>query len=223
MNGNSATIRNDLQAMGHYLLDNELTWGNAGNLSARITPDTLLVTASGTQLGDLGDDDFVECPIIADNIIITYSRKPSKEMPMHRAVYTTRPDINAVIHAAPFYSMLIACADDTTIPNNWYVENMYYQERVAFVPYFHPGSQKLGDAVKQHAQSANVLILKNHGVLVYDTSISEALMALHTLELTCRMLITAKSAGISLGGLDSDTVKDFLQHSGYRAPRGWSS
>jgi 3-dehydro-4-phosphotetronate decarboxylase len=215
-------IRQELQAAGRYLLANELAWGNAGNLSARISPDSLLVTASGTRLGELADDDFVECPVDAASEP-TYTRKPSKEMPMHRAIYHARPEVNAILHAAPFYSTLIACAHDIDIPNDWYVENMYYQERIAHVPYRHPGSMALGEVVAAQAANANVLLLENHGVLVYDTSVSEALMGLHTLELTCRMLITAKSAGIPMKSLDRDTVSDFLQKSGYRAPRQWPS
>ncbi|MCC6803210.1 MAG: class II aldolase/adducin family protein [Anaerolineae bacterium] len=214
-------VRRELQAAGRYLLANELAWGNAGNLSARTSADRLLVTASGTRLGELGDDDFVECPVDADETV-SYPRKPSKEMPMHRAIYAARPEISAVLHAAPFYSTLVACAENVSIPGDLYVENMYYQERVARVPYRHPGSQALGDAVAAQATNANVLLLENHGVLVYDTSVSEALMGLHTLELTCRMIITARSAGLSLKPLPPETVRDFLTHSGYRPPRTWS-
>ena len=222
MTDNGDRIRQELQAAGRYLLANELAWGNAGNLSARISPEALLVTASGTRLGELADDDFVECPAVADSNT-AYPRKPSKEMPMHRAIYAARPEISAVLHAAPFYSMLVSCAQDVEIPGNWYVENMYYQERVAFVPYHHPGSEALGHAVAEHAHRANVLILRNHGVLVYDTSISEALMALHTLEITCRMLITARSAGVPMQPVTPAAVQDFLHNSGYRAPRRWST
>ncbi len=224
MTAETETIRRELQAAGRYLLANELAWGNAGNLSARVSPDYLLVTASGTRLGDLGDDDFVECPVDVsqETASAPYPRKPSKEMPMHRAIYHARPEINAVLHAAPFYSTLIACAEAIDIPNNWYVENMYYQERVARVPYCHPGSADLGEAVAAQAAKANVLLLENHGVLVYDTSVSEALMGLHTLELTCRMLITARSAGIPIKPVNPEMAADFLQKSGYRAPRQWS-
>jgi ribulose-5-phosphate 4-epimerase/fuculose-1-phosphate aldolase len=58
-------------------------------------------------------------------------------------------------------------------------------------------------------------------VLVYDTSASEALMALHTLELTARMALAARSAGVELKGLPGEVVSDFLLRSGYRAPRRW--
>src|SRR5690606_37117747 len=153
-----ADLRRQLREAGQYMLANDLAWGNAGNISARLDAHTLLVTASGTHLGHLADDDLVACPVQADQPI-TYARKPSKEMPMHRAVYAVRPEVQAVLHASPFYSTLAACAPDLTLPGDLFVEDMYYLERVARVPYCHPGSAALGEAVRAHAAEANVLLL----------------------------------------------------------------
>ena len=139
---------------------------------------------------------------------------------MHLAIYEQRPEIGAILHASPFYSTLVACAD-ISIPQDLFIEDMYYLERVAHVGYFHAGSQALGEAVREKARHANILFLDNHGVLVYDTSIQEALMGLQTLEMVCRMAITARSAGIELRSLPAPTVTDFLERSGYRPRREW--
>jgi ribulose-5-phosphate 4-epimerase/fuculose-1-phosphate aldolase len=215
---NLTEIRKELQQVGKYMMDNELAWGNAGNISARSASDSCLITASGTYLGELGENDFVDCTFHAD--LSSYDRKPSKEMPMHSAVYEDRPEINAILHASPFYSTLVSCSD-IEAASNLFVESMYYLERVQRVEYFHPGSLQLGEAVREKASSANILLLENHGVLVYDTSIKEARMALQTLEMVCRMVITAKSAGVSLNTLSDQTVQDFLFHSGYKPRRKW--
>jgi L-fuculose-phosphate aldolase len=209
--------RQGLKAAGRYLLENDLTWGNAGNLSARLGPDRYLITASGTHLGELQDDDFVECSFEG---LQAGSRKPSKETPMHRAIYEQRPEIGAVLHASPFYSTLLACTD-RPVPADLFIEDMYYLERVARVGYAHPGSAGLGEAVRAQARRANILLLENHGVLVYDTSIREALMGLQTLEMVCRMAVTARSAGLELRSLPASTVTDFLAGSGYRPRREW--
>jgi 3-dehydro-4-phosphotetronate decarboxylase len=215
MDSNEA--RNGLQAAGRYLLENDLAWGNAGNISTRLGADRYLITASGTRLGELKDDDFVECsfggPFFGE-------RKPSKETPMHRAIYEQRPEIGAVLHASPFYSTLVSCAD-IQLPADLFVEDMYYLERVERVGYSHPGSTTLGEAVGAKAGRANILLLENHGVLVYDTSIQEALMGLQTLEMVCRMAITARSAGLEFRSLPASTVADFLENSGYRPRREW--
>lgn len=210
--------RQQLQLVGKHMVDQGLAWGNAGNISARTAPDRFIITATGTRLEELATEDLVECAF--DGSFVG-DRNPSKEIPMHRAVYEVRPEINVILHASPFYSTLISCSAEP-IPDDLFVEDMYYLERVARAPYFHPGTQALGDAVREQASRANVLLLENHGVLVYDTSVKEAFMALQTLEYTCRMLITAKSAGISLTHLPAETASDFLGKTGYKPRRQWS-
>ena len=211
--------RRELREAGRYMLENALAWGNAGNLSARLGPGLGLITASGTRMGELGEDDFAEFAIGAGEAPAG-GRKPSKEVPMHRAVYQARPEINAVLHASPFYSTLLACTE-AGLPNDLFVENMYYLERVGRVAYAQPGTQRLGELVGEAAPRANVLLLGSHGVLVYDTSVREALMGLHTLEMTARMLVTARAAGLALQPLPAETVAEFLERSGYRPRRAW--
>ena len=213
----SNDVRKGLQSAGRYMLENDLAWGNAGNISARLDADRYLITASGTRLGELGDDDFVECSFEGP---FAGNHKPSKETPMHRAIYEQRPEIGAVLHASPFYSTLVACAD-LSIPADLFIEDMYYLERVGHVGYFHAGSPELGEAVYEQARQANILFLDNHGVLVYDTSIQEALMGLQTLEMVSRMTITARGAGLELRSLSVSMVADFLENSGYRPRREW--
>ena len=213
------TALKELQNAGRYLLFNALTWGNSGNLSARIGPERFLITATGAFLGELGEMDFVECAFDGSSHHPAH-RRPSKEAPMHRAIYALRPEINAVLHASPLHSTLISAAD-VAPPANWFVEGMYYLERVARVPYCHPGSTALAEAVESQAAAANVLLLENHGVLVYDTSIQEALTALHTLEIACQMMLLARSANLPLHPISPEQVADFLKNSGYRPRRPW--
>lgn len=207
-----------LAETGRYLFANGLAWGNAGNLSARTGADRYVITASGTHLGSLSEGDFVECGL--DGRVVMLGGKPSKETPMHAAIYAARPEVGAVLHASPFYSTMVACSD-LAVPNDLFVEDMYYLERVARVRYEHPGSAGLGAAVAEHAGAANVLLLEHHGVLVYDVSVREALAGLHTLELVCRMVVEAHQAGVTLRSLPAATVSDFLERSGYRPHRRW--
>ncbi len=211
--------RRELQEAGHYMLANGLAWGNAGNLSARLSETRGLITASGTRMGELGDNDFAEFAI-GPGEAPAGGRKPSKEVPMHRAVYEARPEVGAVLHGSPFYSTLLACTGGS-LPGDLFVEDMYYLERVARVAYAQPGTQALGELVGAQASRANVLLLENHGVLVYDTSVREALMGLHTLEMTARMVVTARASGLNLQALPAATVAEFLERSGYRPRRQW--
>lgn len=203
------------------MMDTELAWGNAGNISARVDKETYLITGSGTFLGELKEDDFATCTIGEEKQVDADGKKPSKETPMHEAIYLNRPDIGAVLHASPFYSTLVAASKET-FSTDWIVETMYYLEKIERVPYFHPGSEELGKGVFDKAKLANVLLLDNHGVLVYDTNLSEARMALQTLEFACKMWVTAKSSNISLNEIPEEVVKEFLGNGAYKPTRNWS-
>lgn len=84
------SIVEELRAAGQYMLANELAWGNAGNLSARTGADRYLITASGTRLGELAPADLVECTVGQASAVVD-GRRPSKERPMHEAIYAARP------------------------------------------------------------------------------------------------------------------------------------
>jgi 3-dehydro-4-phosphotetronate decarboxylase len=208
-------VVSELQKTGRFLMNNQLAWGTAGNISAKVSETEYYISASGSFLGELEQEDLVLIPQTTSN-----AKKPSKETPMHEAVYSERPEIKAILHASPFYSTMLACTS-LDIPSNFFVETMYYLEKVERVRYEHPGSFNLADAVREKAGNANILLLENHGVLVYDTSIKEALTALQTLEFASRMFITSIEKGISINGLSNEIQQDFLANSGYKPRREW--
>ncbi|MFP7176905.1 class II aldolase/adducin family protein, partial [Priestia filamentosa] len=167
--------KQQLMNTGKYLISNQLAWGTSGNISVRTDPDEMLITASGTYMANLSEDDFVKFNISTGQ---NYSeRKASKETPMHLGIYQKREDINAVLHSSPFYTTLFSCSNEAII-SKLFVETMYYLEDIAYVDYFHPGSQELAEAVTAQASNANIIIMKNHGVVVLDESLLEAQMRL---------------------------------------------
>lgn len=215
---------NELKSLGKYIMRKDMTWGNAGNISIRISEESCLITVSGTHLDELRDNDFVLYNITKNKKKGKFSpnKKPSKELGMHSAIYEKRSDINVIIHVSPFYSTLLGISN-FKIPNNLFVEAMYYLERIVRVPYFHPGSNDLAEGVRQNCRKTNIILLENHGVVVYDKSVKEAKTALVTLENACKMLILAKSADIDIKVLDSNIVDDFLYNSGYKSKRWWDN
>lgn len=62
----------------------------------------MIITGSGTNMGELSEGDFVLVDIETQEWEGT--NKPSKEIPMHRAIYRNRSDANVIIHASSFWS-----------------------------------------------------------------------------------------------------------------------
>lgn len=213
---NKETLLHDLKRTGEFMGNNKLVWGTAGNISARLDDNQFYVSASGTYLSEITEEEFSLC----DENGLVEGMKPSKEHIMHQGIYENRPEINAILHSSPFYSTLVANSD-IELPSNYFVEAMYYLERVVRVPYYHPGSRELAEAVKEKSEEGNILLLENHGIIVYDTNLKEARMALETLEYTSKMHITALQNGINMQGLSDDKVEGFLKNSGYKPVREW--
>jgi L-fuculose-phosphate aldolase len=206
-------VAKKLNETGRYLLNNQLAWGTSGNMSARIDEKHILITSSGTNMGNLSVDDFTILNI--DTGKWEGKRKPSKEVPMHTGIYQERDDAQIVIHSSPFYTTLVACSNEKII-SELFIESMYYLEDIACVEYHHPGTIELGKAVKEKAQESNIIILKNHGVILFDDNYSDAIMRIETLEMVCRMIITSKSAGIELSKIPDHVVIDFRENSIYK-------
>lgn len=205
--------KEQLVQAGQHLFANQLAWGTSGNMSARVNQDVMIITASGTHMGKLSLDDFTQCEIASGKV--TGTKKASKETPMHLGIYRERQEVNAVLHSSPFYATLCACSD-MAIDSQLFVESMYYLENIAYVDYFHPGTQELADAITEKAKEANIIIMRHHGVVVFDKNISEAIVRLETLEIVCKMLLQAKASGIQLHRIPEAVVKSFLEDSGYR-------
>lgn len=210
----STKLKQELIETGKYLLKHELAWGTSGNMSARVKDhSTMLMTASGTYMGDLKQNDFVECNVVTGEW--TGDRKPSKEIPMHKAIYQQREDANVILHSSPFYTTLVSCSNEV-IHSELFIETMYYLENVGYIDYHHPGSQDLGDAVYEKAALANTIMMRNHGMILFDKTFKNALMRLETLEMACRMMIEAKQAGITLNKVPERTVSEFRETGVYK-------
>ncbi len=198
---------------GKYLLQHQLAFGTSGNMSMRMDQERMWVTASGTFMGNLEESDLVEVEIFTG--AIKGERKASKESPLHAGIYRKRGDVGAIIHASPFYATLFSCSE-LRIEPALFIETMYYLENIAYVDYHHPGTQELADAVSEQALKSDVIIMRNHGIVVCDDNVPEALMRLETLEMACKMIVQAKSAGISLKKIPDQIMSSFLSEAKYK-------
>ena len=88
-------MKNEIIKYGKKLGDKNMSPATSGNISVRCG-ENILITASGTCLSDLAEDEIVL--IDKNSNILEGGKKPSSEKNLHIAVYNLRPDINAIIH-----------------------------------------------------------------------------------------------------------------------------
>ena len=211
----AADPRHDIVTTGQYLLSHQLAWGSTGNISARFDDQSFFISASGAGLGTLAVDNLALCRVNGEKIATTVT--PSKEFKVHAAIYRNDPKANAVIHTSPPYTSLIAAAQaGPKLSVAYFIEAAVMLQRIAWIPFMLPGSPEIEEAVGEASKTCDVIVMQNHGIMVTADSIRKALNKVDTMEFLCKMLITAKSAGIELRQMTPEEVERLLTDSRQR-------
>ncbi len=178
----------------------------SGNLSCRLAEDRMLITATGSSMADLSEDQVAVCRI--SDGARSHGADPSKEIGFHAGVFRQRPDVNAVLHFQSPCATTLACrrpqvADFGVIP-----EIPYYIGPVAWVPYLLPGSRELADAVTDALLKHDLAMLRCHGQVVVARSLGEVIDKAAYFELACRVIL---GAGASLETISAEGVAELLR------------
>lgn len=169
-----------------------LSPGSSGNISCLIDGSVWL-SASGTQFQTLKPDQLAQIRLsdgsaeAAGNPV-----KPSKEAPLHLALYHRNPELRCIIHlhspAASAVACLPAWSEYSAIPPI----SPYAVMRVGNLPligYEHPGSPVLGDLVASHPVPFDCALLQNHGSLAGGTTVDQALDRVIEIETACNLVL----------------------------------
>src|SRR5512137_2413951 len=165
-----------------------------GNTSVRLSDDTFAVKASGTCLGNLNEEDIVECRFSAllpllekksltdkeiDDALLASRVNPQAKKPSVEAVFhawlLTLPGINFVGHAHATAVNQVLCSPRA---RDFAVNRMFPDEIVCcsvasvLVPYTDPGlklaqtiRQETETFVQKHQRQPRVILMQNHGVI----------------------------------------------------------
>lgn len=193
----------ELAHIGREVVKRGLTWGSSGNLSARTAGNEFLISASGARLDELTAKALVACSVEGTGHAGPVS--PSVEVEMHRAVYAAVPEAAALLHTSAPYTTLVACTR-MRVPVHMNTDAIAYVGRVARVAYHQPGSGELARAAAAQARRCRVLLLTNHGSLVWAESPAEALRSAEALEFLSRLLVTARAARLTLAYLTPEAA-----------------
>ena len=172
----SSPFISNLLLFAKRLYDKQLISSSGGNISVRIDDNLILITPSGTDKGNLQNEDIC----LADfdgNLIFRENQssniKLSMESQMHIAVYKARPDVQAIIHSHPIFASAFSATQEKI---NTHLTGEIYAVigEPFYIEYARMGSVQLAELVGKSAPDANVLILANHGVIAIGDNLFEA-------------------------------------------------
>ena len=188
-------LRAEIIQVGKRLYAGGLAVAKSGNLSARIDHDHILITGTGTFLGQLKESDIVKANLVDGKF--EGELKPSSELPLHCLVYKNFP-AKVVVHChPPLINGYFAVAKTLKAMS---FETKFYLGDVPVIPQETPTVTQ-PEPVISALKTNNLVVLKNHGTVAIADKFQDALAVTEALE------EAVKSAAIARL-LDKDVLDD---------------
>src|ERR1700716_947662 len=179
-------LRDDICRLGRSLFERGLTPGSSGNISVRCEDGGWLVTPTNASLGSL--DPARISRLGADNRLVS-GDAPTKEIPLHAALYETRSASRAIVHLHSTHSVALSMLpeiDPRAAMTPYYLMKCGL---TALVPYYRPGDPAVADAIRGLAGKYASVLLANHGPVVAGESFEAAVFATEDLEETAKLYL----------------------------------
>jgi ribulose-5-phosphate 4-epimerase/fuculose-1-phosphate aldolase len=203
-----ARLRAELVRVGRELAGRGLSPGNSGNLSVRLG-DGYLATPTNSALGALDADRLSQ---LARDGRHLGGDPPTKEVPLHLAVYEQRPDAQAIVHLHSSCAVAVSCLAEVDPEDVLPPLTPYYVMRVGrlpLIPYARPGDAALADRVRECARESGAVLLANHGPLVAGSSLAAAAATAEELEEAARVFLMLR--GLPVRALTAEQVAELRQ------------
>lgn len=182
-----------------------LTTTSGGNISIIDENGDIWVTPASIDKGTLRPSDIM---CMRKDGSVEGRHKPSSEYPFHKAIYKSRPDIKAIIHAHP--PALVSFSIVRQIPNtNVIPQAKHVCGPIGYANYQLPGSEELGHEISaQFDKGYNAVIMENHGTVVGGSDLGDAFQRFETLEFCARSIIYGNTIG-KINYLEDHQIDEF--------------
>lgn len=206
-------LREDICRFGRSLFERGLTPGSSGNISVRIE-DGWLVTPTNASLGFL--DPARLARLDAHGRLIS-GDAPTKEVPLHTAVYETRASAQAVVHLHSTHAVAVSMLPDLDPRAALAPLTPYSLMRcgsTALLPYYRPGDPAVAEAIRGLAGQYAAVLLANHGPVVSGDSLEAAVFAMEELEETAKLTLLLRN--LNPRALSPEQVRDLVKTFGLK-------
>ncbi|MFG1304637.1 aldolase [Xanthobacter autotrophicus] len=209
-------LRESICMFGRSLFERGLTPGSSGNISLRLDDGGWLVTPTNASLGFL--DPARISRLDATGRIVS-GDAPTKEIPLHQALYDTRSSARAIVHLHSTHSVALTMLPEINPKAVLPPMTPYYLMRcgqTALVPYYRPGDPAVSDAIRGLAGRYSSVLLANHGPVVAGDTLEAAVFATEELEETARLYLLLR--GLNPRYLSPEQVADLVKVFGVSLP-----
>lgn len=171
---------------GKRMYNKNFVASNDGNISCKVSPDTIWTTPTGVSKGFMTPDMLVKMTLSGK--VLSGTKKPSSEVKMHIRAYLENPNIMAVVHAHPPVATSFAIAG-ITLDSAILPEAVVNLGSVPIAKYATPGTLEVPDSIAPYCKAYNAVLLANHGALTWGKDVFEAYYRMESLEYYATVLM----------------------------------
>jgi len=183
--------RTKVSELGKEMLEQGLTKGTGGNISAR-NGDQVAISPSGVPYKEITPDDV---PIVdLDGNQVAGEKDPSSEVAMHTGILREREDVGGVVHNHSPYATTFASIGEP-IPASHYLI-AYVGDKIPVAPYERFATPELAEAALDTlGQEYSACLLENHGVVTVGKNVDAAFEVAMMVEYCARIHYQALDIG----------------------------
>jgi L-fuculose-phosphate aldolase len=184
---------------------------NQGQISARLPgADSFFIKNALCGFDEAGPQDVVEAAV---DDTAPPPRTAPPELPLHQAIYRSRPDVNAVVHSHAPYTLVFGATDLELRPVSH--DGAYFVGRTGL---FTETSNTVLDiatglSIAHALDDRPGVLLRNHGGVVVGKSVRHAAVLAQVLEHACRLQLLAEGSGAAYAWSNARDValkRDFV-------------
>ena len=202
-----------------------LTWGNA---SARdLETGLIVIKPSGVPYSTMKEGDMVVVDI--EGNVVEGNYKPSSDLPTHLYLYKQYPSVNGIVHTHSTYATAYAQAGKEIIAYGTTHADGFYgnipctrsltKEEIEGSYEWNTG-KIIVEAVKD-VESIPSILVKNHGVFTWGSTVEKAVEVAVTLEEVAKMAFLTESINAKTNKLDQNLLdKHYFRKHGKNAYYG---
>jgi L-fuculose-phosphate aldolase len=144
--------------------------GTSGNISLR-HGDGMLVTPTSTPYEAMKPEQIVYMHLDGNH---DPAQRPSSEWRFHRDILKARPEVQAIVHAHPPYSTMLAIMG-MEIPPVHYMVAVAGGDTIRCAPYATFGTQELSEHAVHALEGRMACLLAHHGMIAVGPSLPKAM------------------------------------------------
>lgn len=200
-------LRKALCEIGKLCYARNYIVGADGNLSARMSDGTILITPTGAMKGFLEPTQLAHVDMTGEPV--DEGPRASSETGIHIVAYEERPEMKAVVHAHPPHAVAMTIAGiDLQAPI--IPEVVVTIGGIPTAPFATPGTSELGDSIRDILRCSDTVMMTHHGSVTLGANLLDAYKKLDMIEHTARILWMAHAIG-HVKPLDPERVKLLLE------------